>query len=143
MARRVLTVNCGSSSLKTKLFQTADDGGLTAVAGALVQRVGRDGATLTVGNGAGPRPVAAPDHAAALLAALPFLGLNNSAQPSGLAAVGHRVVHGGPTLAAPSLWSPAVAAAVAAATHLAPLHNPANVTGVTAAQAAFPGVPQA
>jgi acetate kinase len=59
-----------------------------------------------------------------------------------IAAVGHRVVHGGEHFTAAVRVTPEVKAAIAGLAELAPLHNPANLEGITAAEAALPGVPQ-
>ncbi len=115
---KVLVLNCGSSSVKYRLYD--DDRVLTK---GTVERVGeRDG---------GP-----PDHAAAVRQILAGLDL------SGLAVVGHRVVHGGRRFTAPALVDDAVLAAIADLVPLAPLHNPANLAGIEMARAALPQVPQ-
>jgi acetate kinase len=59
-----------------------------------------------------------------------------------IAAVGHRVVHGGPDLSAPVVIDDAVLATLRGIVPLAPLHQPHNLAGVDAAREAFPGVPQ-
>ncbi|HZT81036.1 MAG TPA: acetate kinase [Gemmataceae bacterium] len=61
---------------------------------------------------------------------------------SEIAAVGHRVVHGGDSYTASVLVTPAVKAEIARLAELAPLHNPANLEGIVAAEAALPGVAQ-
>ena len=115
---KVLVLNCGSSSVKYRLYD--DDRVLTK---GTVERVGeRDG---------GP-----PDHAAAVRQILAGLDL------SGLAVVGHRVVHGGRRFTAPALVDDAVLASIADLVPLAPLHNPANLAGIEMARAALPQVPQ-
>ncbi|MDG4833136.1 acetate kinase [Solwaraspora sp. WMMD1047] len=115
---RILVVNTGSSSLKYRLYQGAD-----AVAGGTVERIGEpDG---------GPA-----DHAAALADVLAGLDL------AGLAAVGHRVVHGGVRFTEPVLIDDEVVAGIAALVPLAPLHNPPNLAGIEVARRLLPGVPQ-
>ncbi|HEY5879683.1 MAG TPA: acetate kinase, partial [Nakamurella sp.] len=61
---------------------------------------------------------------------------------SGLFAVGHRVVHGGARFGEPTLVDEKVLAEIKALSVLAPLHNPANATGIEQAMLAFPNVPQ-
>jgi acetate kinase len=61
---------------------------------------------------------------------------------SELAVVGHRVVHGGDRFSAPARIDAAVCDAIRELSALAPLHNPANLTGIEVCLAAFPGVPQ-
>jgi acetate kinase len=60
----------------------------------------------------------------------------------GLAAIGHRVVHGGARFASPTLIDDGVVAAIAELVPLAPLHNPANLAGIAATRAVLPHVPQ-
>ncbi|HEX2771091.1 MAG TPA: acetate kinase [Micromonosporaceae bacterium] len=115
---RVLVINCGSSSVKYRLY---DD--TSVLDSGKVERIGEaDG---------GP-----PDHDAALSDVLGRIDLH------GLAAVGHRVVHGGSDFAAPTLIDDAVVAAIRDLIPLAPLHNPANVAGIEAARRLLPDVAQ-
>ncbi|SCF11463.1 acetate/propionate family kinase [Micromonospora mirobrigensis] len=118
MTDRVLVLNCGSSSVKYRLF----DGDEVRDKG-LVERVGEPGG--------GPA-----DHAAAVREILGRLDL------AGLRAVGHRVVHGGRKFSEPVLIDDAVFAAIEELVPLAPLHNPANLAGIVAAREALPDVPQ-
>ena len=123
-ARTVLVVNSGSSSLKYAVVEP-DSG--TMVADGIVERIG-DG------------PVA--DHAAALRVA--FEQLAASGQPLdalGLVAVGHRVVHGGPNLYAPTVVDDALIAELEKLAPLAPLHNPPAVLGIQVARRALPDLP--
>lgn len=115
---RVLVINCGSSSLKYRLF----DGPHTLARG-LVERIGEPGG--------GPA-----DHAAAVRDVLSGLEL------TGLGAVGHRVVHGGTEFTAPTVLDDDVVAAIGRLVPLAPLHNPANLTGIAAARRLLPEIPQ-
>ncbi|AVT33671.1 acetate kinase [Plantactinospora sp. BC1] len=115
---RVLVVNCGSSSLKYRLFD-----GSRIVRRGLVERIGEpDGG--------------APDHSTALRDVLAGLDLAN------LDVVGHRVVHGGTEFTGPTLVDDAVVAAIERLIPLAPLHNPANLTGIAVARQLLPDVPQ-
>ncbi|WP_433126986.1 acetate/propionate family kinase [Micromonospora sp. CA-240977] len=115
---RVLVLNCGSSSVKWRHY----DGDRVLDHGT-VERVGEPGG--------GPA-----DHASAVRQILDGLDLG------GLAAVGHRVVHGGRTFSAPVLVDDTVLAAIKDLVPLAPLHNPANLAGIEVARAALPDVPQ-
>ncbi|MDG4793772.1 acetate kinase [Micromonospora sp. WMMD1082] len=115
---KVLVLNSGSSSVKYRLY----DGDHILDKGT-VERIGEPGG--------GP-----PDHAGAIRQILAGLDL------TGLAAVGHRVVHGGRRFTAPTLVDDAVLAAITELVPLAPLHNPANLAGITVAREALPGVPQ-
>jgi acetate kinase len=115
---RVLVLNCGSSSVKYRLFDGAD-----TVAKGLVERIGE------------PRG-SASDHEAALRSVMSRLDLD------GLAAVGHRVVHGGIRFSAPTLVDDEVVIAVRELIPLAPLHNPANLAGIEVARRLLPDTPQ-
>jgi len=115
---RVLVLNCGSSSVKWRRYD-----GDRALDHGTVERIGEPGG--------GPA-----DHTEAVRQILDGLDL------TGLAAVGHRVVHGGRTFSAPVLVDDAVLAAIKDLVPLAPLHNPANLAGIEVARAALPDVPQ-
>ncbi|MEV4758296.1 acetate kinase [Micromonospora sp. NPDC049559] len=114
---RVLVLNCGSSSAKYRLYD-----GERETAHGVVERVGEPG---------GP-----PDHEHALHQV--FSALDRA----GLTAVGHRVVHGGERFTAPTLIDDEVIEGIAALVPLAPLHNRANLTGISLARRMLPGVPQ-
>ncbi|WP_309571458.1 acetate kinase [Deinococcus sp.] len=134
-----LVLNCGSSSVKVALLNP--DSGAPALSG-LAERLGADGAglRLDVGGERHTLPLAGggyPEVFAALLAELDARGLRGDVH-----AVGHRVVHGGEAFSAPAVITPTVLDAIRACSALAPLHNPANIAGIEAAQAAFPGLPQ-
>ncbi|WP_446216731.1 acetate/propionate family kinase [Micromonospora sp. IBHARD004] len=118
MTERVLVLNCGSSSVKFRLY----DGESVAGKGT-VERVGEPGG--------GP-----DDHESAVREILDRLDL------TGLTAVGHRVVHGGRRFSEPVLIDDAVIAAVEDLVPLAPLHNPANLTGIRVTRESLPDVPQ-
>ncbi|WP_405100285.1 acetate/propionate family kinase [Micromonospora sp. NBC_01412] len=115
---RVLVLNCGSSSVKYRLY----DGDEVRDSGT-VERVGEPGG--------GPA-----DHETAVREILGRLDL------AGLTAVGHRVVHGGQRFAEPVLIDDAVFSAIEDLVPLAPLHNPANLAGIRVTREALPGVPQ-
>ena len=137
----ILTLNAGSSSLKLGLF---DASAHTVLAIGLVDRIGGEGALrLTTATG-DALPVAPgglfADHAAALQAVLPALA---QAFPGHhIAAVGHRVVHGGPDFSVPTPITPAVLDRLWSFASFAPLHQPHNLAGVEAALAAFPAALQ-
>ncbi|WP_343449064.1 acetate kinase [Micromonospora oryzae] len=118
---RVLVLNCGSSSVKYRLYD-----GDEVLAKGTVERVGEPGG--------GPA-----DHETAVREILDRLGPDGLA---GLTAVGHRVVHGGRRFTEPVLVDDAVFAAIEELVPLAPLHNPANLAGIRVAREALPGVPQ-
>jgi acetate kinase len=115
----ILVLNCGSSSLKYRLIGPGPDADLP---GGLVERIGEAGGDCE-------------DHAAALRQVIGQL------DASQVTAVGHRVVHGGTRFREPALIDDAVIDAIRELIPLAPLHNPANLTGIEVARALLPDVP--
>lgn len=142
MRTPVLVINSGSSSMKYQLVDT-DEG--AAVASGLIERIGEAGAKATHhygGNETGFEGVI-PDHGAAVrLMQRLFADSGRPLRGSALAAVGHRVVHGGPLFGDPVLVDDAVLQQIRELAPLAPLHNPANAVGIEQAMVAFPGIPQ-
>jgi acetate kinase len=131
----VLVVNAGSSSIKTAVF----DADLREVLRIDAQGIGQTG-QLRIGSGAA-QPCALPDHPTAFQAILDRLRQQGIAKGN-LAAAGHRVVHGGPDLAATTRITPAVRSGIAEALPLAPLHNPHNLAAIDAITALTPDLPQ-
>ncbi|MFE2880473.1 acetate kinase [Streptomyces roseus] len=145
---RVLVLNSGSSSVKYQLLDMADR---TRLAVGLVERIGEEGSRLVheplTGPGAGggkrERPGAIGDHAAALRAVAAELAADGLGLDSPeLAAVGHRVVHGGTRFTQPTVIDDEVLAEIRNLIPLAPLHNPANVTGIEVARSLRADIPQ-
>ena len=117
----VFVVNSGSSSIKYQLVnvETGD-----AIVSGLIERIGEPGSK-------------AKDHAAGMTIALDDLGDGHD-----IAAVGHRVVHGGTVFTEATVITDRVQKQIEELSPLAPLHNPANLVGIRAAIAALPDVPQ-
>ena len=140
--RAVLVINAGSSSLK---YQLVDPDTGTAAAKGLVERIGLEQGAVhhTVDGTLHDQELPVPDHAAAMaLLTRAFAEHGPQLSRVDLVAVGHRVVHGGADFADPTLVTPAVLHTVERLVPLAPLHNPGNLQGITAAQQIFPDVPQ-
>ena len=124
--RTVLVINSGSSSLKYELI-LPDSG--ESLADGIVEQIGEPSS-----------PVA--DHDAALRMAFDQLreaGVDLEA--CGLAAVGHRVVHGGATFYQPTVVDDAVISELKKLSVLAPLHNPPAVQGIEVARKMLSSVP--
>ena len=121
---QVLVLNSGSSSIKYQLIEM-DDRERLAV--GVVERIGEASGSVA-------------DHAAGMDVVLEEL--KGSLDRSQLAAVGHRVVHGGDRFREATLIDDEVCATIKELIPLAPLHNPANLTLIEAARAAFPDTPQ-
>jgi acetate kinase len=115
---KILVLNTGSSSVKYRLFD-----GVETLAKGLIERIGEQGGEV-------------PDHAAALQRVMSSVDLE------GLGAVGHRVVHGGAEFAGPTVITDEVVATIERLVPLAPLHNPAALTGISVARKLLPDVPQ-
>ena len=141
---KVLVINAGSSSLK---YQLMDPETREVLAKGLCERIGIDGRLthkIPARDAKHEFEIPMPTHAEAIQAVLdallsPEYGVIKSA--SEIDAVGHRVVHGGEKFAASALITGEVMAAIEECIPLAPLHNPANITGIKACQAVMPGVP--
>ncbi|MFE2924825.1 acetate kinase [Streptomyces goshikiensis] len=143
-ASRVLVLNSGSSSVKYQLLDMAD---ASRLAVGLVERIGEETSRLvheTPGGGGGRErlgPIA--DHEAALKAVAAELAADGLGLDSPeLAAVGHRVVHGGTRFTRPTVVTDEVLAEIRNLIPLAPLHNPANVTGIEVARSLRADLPQ-
>ena len=135
----VLSLNAGSSSLKFGLFAPTETDPNEMCAG-LVDRIGSDDGTIKLkdAEGAvlaqtGPQPIA--NHAEAVQSALTMI--EASVPGAKVTAVGHRVVHGGVDFDAPMVVDDAVLAKLDRLSPFAPLHQPHNLAGIRAAQAAF------
>lgn len=142
--RIILVINCGSSSLKYEVYGMP---GRNSLGRGQVERIGDKGGRLTQEciNGRIERTVAVPDHGAAMRELASALTDEHNGvveDISAIAAVGHRVVHGGERYAQSVLIDEDVVAAINEFTELAPLHNPANLTGITEAQTLLPEAPQ-
>jgi acetate kinase len=141
----VLTLNAGSSSLKVGLFALGAPEPQARMTGLIERIGGAPRIKATDGEGGAivardMRPEEAADHDGALAA---VIGLIAERFPDAdIAAVGHRVVHGGPDYAAPMRLTPEVLARLESFRPFAPLHQPANLAGVAAAARAFPDAAQ-
>ena len=124
MARSVLVINSGSSSLKYAIIEPDSE---TMVVDGIVERIGEGQVR---------------DHAEALQTA--FDQMAESGRPPDsldLVAVGHRVVHGGPDIYRPTLIDDALVAKIGELCPLAPLHNPPALLGIEEARKALPDLP--
>ncbi len=134
----VLALNCGSSSLKFALLRRRGDGFDRLVEGEAEDIGGPDGRFTVARLGQTPsrRDGAIADHQAAAEAV--FAALQDAPPPQ---AVGHRIVHGGPSVRRHCRIDGAILRALEAARPLAPLHVPAALAVVRAARARFKDLP--
>ncbi|MFI7098141.1 acetate kinase [Streptomyces sp. NPDC050161] len=144
-ASRVLVLNSGSSSVKYQLLDMTDGSRLAA---GLVERIGEETSRLThhpLANGGEARETEGPiaDHESALKAVADELSADGLGLDSPeLAAIGHRVVHGGLKFTVPTVIDDVVLKEIERLVPVAPLHNPANITGIRTAQRLRPDLPQ-
>ena len=135
----ILVLNCGSSSLKGALLD--DDSGEVLLS-CLAEKLTTPDAYITFKKDGEKHQVSLSHHydhtgaVEALLEELKAHGLQDKVK-----AIGHRVVHGGEKYSGSVLIDDDVIATLEACIPLAPLHNPANLTGIRAAQAIFAGLP--
>ncbi|MBR6451735.1 MAG: acetate kinase [Lachnospiraceae bacterium] len=140
----VLVINCGSSSLKYQLIDSASE---EVLAKGLCERIGIDGGMLThqpAGKDKIKTNVDMPSHTVAVELVIKSLTDKENgviASLDEIGAVGHRVVHGGESFAESVLIDEKVMKAIEDCNDLAPLHNPANLIGIRACQELMPNVP--
>ena len=142
---KILVLNCGSSSVKYKLIDTSND---NTLAEGGVERIGLEDGFLKFKRADGSKETVAlghVDHNGAVSAILNNLtdekeGCIKSYDE--IDAVGHRVVHGGEKFNKSVLIDEDVKAMIKECYDIAPLHNPANMTGIEAITALMPNVPQ-
>ncbi|GAB4074982.1 acetate kinase [Barrientosiimonas marina] len=136
----VLAINAGSSSLKFQLFRMPDE---TVLAKGLMERIGLPESVLSFEvNNKEKSVLEIPDHETAvnhLLEKLLSSGVIQSM--SDIDGVGHRVVHGGEKFDDSVLITDDVIKAIEEVSELAPLHNPANLTGIRVFREILPDVP--
>ena len=142
---KILVLNCGSSSVKYKLIES-ENGNVLAEGG--VEKIGLPDSFLKFKRTDGSKEtitVSMPDHKEAVKNVLNILtdpkeGVIKSYEE--IDAVGHRVVHGMEKFNMSMLITPEVIEKVKECYPVAPLHNPANITGIEAVTELIPGVPQ-
>ncbi|WP_317423076.1 acetate kinase [uncultured Acidaminococcus sp.] len=142
---KIFVVNCGSSSIKYQLIDMKDE---SVIAKGLVERIGIEGSVLThtpAGKDKVRLESAIPDHVDGIkkvLAALvdPHHGVIKSMDE--IDAVGHRVVHGGEIFNESVVITDEVLKQIEDLSDMAPLHQPANVSGIRACQKLMPNTPQ-
>lgn len=142
---KILVLNCGSSSVKYKLIDTATD---NVMAEGGVEKIGLPDGFLKYKLADGSKAIkelGLVDHKGAVKAVLDILTdpeLGCISNYDEIDAVGHRVVHGAEKFSKSVLITDEVLQQVKECYDLAPLHNPANVTGIEAVEEILPGVPQ-
>lgn len=138
---KIIAINAGSSSLKFQLFEMPSEDVITK---GIVERIGLKDSIFTISvNGEKIKEVTdIPDHEVAvkiLLDKLTSLGIIQSLDE--IEGIGHRVVHGGEEFNDSVLITEEALEKFEQLSELAPLHNPANITGIRAFQCVLPNVP--
>lgn len=138
---KILAINCGSSTLKFQLIEVEDEkvspGQMERLASGVVDRIGVQG---TIQFTAGDREhlqeaATVADHDEATRRVLDWLRSQGLLEPDGLAAVGHRVVHGADRFVQPTWIDDQVIDTIEALSYLAPLHNMPSLRAIRSARA--------
>ncbi|MCQ6274392.1 acetate kinase [Bacillus sp. V3B] len=138
---KIIAINAGSSSLKFQLFDMPSEDVITK---GLIERIGLNDAVfnITVNGEKQTETTDIPNHNVAvelLLSKLTNLGIIESLNE--IEGVGHRVVHGGEEFSDSVLINDDVLQKIESLCEIAPLHNPANITGIKAFKEVLPNVP--
>ena len=142
---KILVLNCGSSSIKYKLF---DMDSKSVIAQGGIEKIGLPGSFLKLTLPGGEKKILEkdiPEHTVGvefILQTLTSAEYGAIKSLNEINAVGHRMVHGGEKFSESVLLDKEVLEAFTACNDLAPLHNPANLKGVHAIDAILPDVPQ-
>jgi acetate kinase len=138
---KIIAINAGSSSLKFQLFEMPSE---VVITKGLIERIGLSDSIFNItANGEKIQEIIdIPDHEVAvkiLLDKLTTLGIIQSLDE--INGIGHRVVHGGEAFTDSILLTDEVLSKIEELSDLAPLHNPANITGIRAFKRVLPNVP--
>ena len=141
---KILVINCGSSSLKYQLIDMENE---NVLAKGLCERIGIEGSKLThkpTGKAVLEKAEAMPDHQVAVklvLDALQDATYGVISNVNEISAIGHRVLHAGKYYSDSIVVNEDIKRVVRDCFDLGPLHNPANLIGIEACEAAMPGIP--
>ena len=149
---KILVLNSGSSSQKSALFELGPEPSVDPVPALWEGKLEWDGnkETVTIENSAGQKirtehEIGPGGRQGSLEKLLENLWTGPTAllkKATEVNAIGHRIVHGGPTLSEPSRLTPEVRKAIADVASIAPLHNQAGLQGIDLSSKLFPGTPQ-
>ena len=145
MKKAILVINAGSSSIKFALFELAETLGDKAVISGVIDGIGTSSVVFVAKNQAGDKMVDmvlhdGKDHATCFSQLFAWFAEN--VKELAIAAVGHRVVHGGTAYAKPIVLAEKDILALTELSRLAPLHQPHNLNGIRSVAAVMPNVPQ-
>jgi acetate kinase len=142
---KILVINAGSSSLKYQLFDMLEK---QPIGKGIIERIGQRGSKMTVNIPYLDKPeILVPvdnfrQGVSLILKVLTDEKTGSITDVGEIAAVGHRVVHGGDKFAGPVVVDKAVKKAIELLADLAPLHNRSALEGIKAFEKALPGKPQ-
>lgn len=141
---KILVVNCGSSSLKYQLFDMEKE---EVIGKGTVERIGTPPSYLVYSINAEKirKEVSADNHTEAFKVVIDALLNGDKSVISSIdeiSAVGHRIVHGGERFKEPTIIDEEVIAEIEKNNELAPLHNPAGLSGIRASIEVLSSVPQ-
>lgn len=141
----ILVVNCGSSSVKIELFQIAENSATDPlfIASGNAERLNSEKASCKIDSGEAsaensPQPGLNVEKAIRFI--FSEFEKKNLFQANSLLAIGHRVVHGGTELTAPKILNDEEILIIKRNTKFAPLHNPANLLGISVCKSLYPEV---
>jgi acetate kinase len=143
MEKTILSLNCGSSSLKYNLFKVNEDDTVEPLIGGIAEEIGtseRSTMKYEVDREKTKYSIELPDHEDALNEMFAIFEKMNKPKES-IIAIGHRVVHGGAEYTSSVLITDDVKNEIEKFSALAPLHNPQNLKGINVAEKLLPGIP--
>jgi acetate kinase len=143
MKKTILSLNCGSSSLKYNLFEVKENNTVEPIIGGIAEEIGnRERSTMKfeIHGEKTKYSIELPDHEDALVEMFGIFEKQNVPKET-IIAIGHRVVHGGASYNTSVLLTDEVIAEIKKLSPLAPLHNPQNVKGILVAEKLMPGIP--
>ena len=124
---KILVINCGSSSIKYKLYKSPNQ---SLISKGVIEKIGESGAAVS-------------NHSQGIKKLVSDILEEGVISDIGeISAIGHRVVHGGESFIKPRLIDNKVISEIKKCAHLAPLHNPANLEGILGCKKIFPKIPQ-
>lgn len=143
MKRTILSLNCGSSSLKYNLFEVKEGNTVEPLIGGIAEEIGnleRSTMKFETDGEKTKYSIQLPDHEDALVEMFNIFEKQNIPKET-IVAIGHRVVHGGAAYNSSVLLNDEVIKEIENLSPLAPLHNPQNLKGILVAEKLLPGIP--
>ena len=143
MKKTILSLNCGSSSLKFNIFNINDDMTVSPILNGIAEEIGnirRSSMRFSHNGDKTKYPISLETHEDALSEMFEVF-TRNGVQKESICAVGHRIVHGGPIYTKSTLINEEVKEQIKSLFSVAPLHNPQNYIGVEVTEKLLPGVP--